>query len=473
MSYPRLAMRLYNTPLVITSEKLEAIERVFRMHEAGTPKLLQPFEGRKERALEVAGPGEAQRTRAGYVRTSDGIAIVQVLDSLVQRANGLDAASGLTSYESISAQISAAMADSQVRGILLEVDSPGGEVPGVFDLGRLIRNAAEVKPTIAHANEFALSGGYVLASAASEIYAPQTGLVGSIGVRMAHIDQSKYDEKRGYVYTEITAGERKGDFNPHAPLSDAAREWAQQHVDHTYGIFVEHVAEMRGMESDAVRATAAGVFHADEAVNMGLIDGVATLGETMQMLLDRIDGKKGNTQSQMRAAASADRTFHRSADAEEGTDMADGKQTIEVKVTADELAQAQARGFAEGKKETETAMASQIVEAAARAGQEAQARVAGILQHAEAEGRETLAKHFAFETNMSVEDAAKALAKAPKQATVGANPLAVAMKGTNPKVGPDAPATTGDDDDAAVDAEVAAIMNAGKRPQLKVVGDAE
>lgn len=467
MSYPRLAMRLYNTPHVIAAEKLKTIERVFRMHEDGTAKLLVPYEGKAQRQ-EVAPAGSAQRMPAGYVRTADGIGIVSVLGTLVHRSGFMDAESGLSSYMDIDAQLSAAMNDPQVKGILLEIDSDGGEVPGVFELGQRIRGMSEFKPVIAHANERALSGGYVLASAAEEIYTPQTGLVGSIGVRMMHVDQSKYDEKRGFVYTDIFAGAHKADFSPHAPLTDSELAWAQAHVDRTYDIFVDHVAQMRGIDPADVRATEADIYHAEEATGRGLIDGVATIGQTLDVLRARVaDASSGGTHS-MRMAARAGRSVQSSAQADIGAnEMSDPKQVstpAPAAPTADQLAEAQARGFQQANAEAET----RIGDARAEGAKAAQERIAGILGHAEASGRDALAKHLAFNTNMTVDDAAKALAAAPKiDAAKPADRLDAAMRQIgNPKVGTDAPAA---DDDETEEAVAARIMKAPGYPKMRRV----
>lgn len=461
MSYPHLAARLYNTPLVITAEKLEVIERVFRMHVEGTPKLLQPYEKPAPRA-EVAPAGEAQMTRAGYVRTHDGIAIVPVLGTLVHRAGPMDAESGLASYQNIGAQLSAAISDPQVRGVLMDIDSDGGEVFGIFDLAAQIRALSQHKPIIAHANEKALSGGYVLAAAANEVYTTRTGVVGSIGVRMAHVDQSKYDEKRGYVYTDIFAGARKNDFTPHEPLSDAAREWAQAHVDRTYDIFVDHVATMRDVDHESVRATEAGVFHVEEAQARGLVDGIATAGEALGIIRDRVKAG-GGTRTHMRMAAQADRTFQSSAKADDtgAEDMAnDQKQPAAAALTPTDLADAEVRGFQQGKAEGEKAVAAARSEGA----KAAQERIKAILTHPEAEGRRTLAEHFAYETDDSVEKVAAALAKAPKEVKAAApvNPLDAAMRATgNPQVGADTPADAGNEEES-VRALAASIINAGR-----------
>jgi ClpP class serine protease len=92
-----------------------------------------------------------------------------------------------------------------------------------------------------------------------------------------HVDQSVKDAQDGYRYTAITAGERKNDYSPHEPLHDAARVALQAEVDRLHGLFVAHVAAMRGLSEDAVRATEAALFFGPQAMDAGLADGVATL----------------------------------------------------------------------------------------------------------------------------------------------------------------------------------------------------
>lgn len=476
MSYARLAMRLYNAPLVITPEKLDIIVRVFRAHEEGTAKLLAPYAAEQRQRPEVAANGQSQLTQSGYVRTSDGIAWISAVGTLVQRSGGMDAESGLASYASIGAMIDAAIADSQVRGILLEVDSSGGEVSGAFDLARDIRAASKIKPIYAHANELALSGGYVLAASAESIFTPATGLIGSIGVRMLHVDQSQYDAKRGFVYTDIIAGAHKSDMTPHAPLSDADRRWAQEHVDHSYEIFVDHVATSRSLDPQAVRDTEAQIYHADGALDLGLIDGIGTIGETLQLLRERVSSAHGHTRHGMRSAAAADdRTFQSSADADL-TGVHEMPNDPVKQFTQADLEAARAAGKTEGEQSTRAAVQAeaegktkaQVEEAATKAAAEAQARVAGILGHGEAQGRDALAKHLAFKTTSSVDDAVAMLATAPKAMAEKVNPLAAAMgKIDNPKVGTGA--VEGGGEEPTADALATRILNAGKRQALKAV----
>jgi ClpP class serine protease len=104
--------------------------------------------------------------------------------------------------------LDAALVDASITGILLDIDSPGGEAGGVFELAQRVRAANAVKPVWAVASDSAFSAAYAIASAASRIYVSQTGGVGSIGVIAMHVDQTARDAQDGYRFTAVTAGAR-------------------------------------------------------------------------------------------------------------------------------------------------------------------------------------------------------------------------------------------------------------------------
>ena len=266
---PHLASRLFGTPLLIHPPKLDVILSVVgpRMSLA-TVSDMPPMD-------------MAAFQRPARTATPEGIAVIPIHGSLVKRALGMDAASGLTSYSEIASMLDAALADPQVRGILLDIDSPGGEASGSFELSRRVREVAAVKPVWAVANDAAYSAAYALAASAQRLFVTETGGVGSIGVIALHVDQSVKDAKDGYRFTAITAGAHKNDYSPHVPLSDTARTELQGEVDRLYTLFTDHVAAMRGLDIGAVRATEAGLFFGNQAVTQGLADGVQTLDATL------------------------------------------------------------------------------------------------------------------------------------------------------------------------------------------------
>ena len=262
---PHLASRLFGTPLLVHRAKLDVILAVMGERLGLAAPVL-------DLALPIPKPATASPT---------GIAIIPVVGTLVKRSLGMEAASGLTSYSEIAALLDTALADPMVSGILLDIDSPGGEASGSFELARRVREVAAMKPVWAVANDAAYSAAYAIAASAQRLYVTETGGVGSIGVIALHVDQSVKDATDGYRYTAITAGAHKNDYSPHEPLSDAAKSELQGEVDRLYAIFTEHVAAMRGLDIEAVRATEAGLYFGSNAVTQGLADGVQTLEATL------------------------------------------------------------------------------------------------------------------------------------------------------------------------------------------------
>ena len=267
MLLPHLASRLYGTPLLLVRSKLDVILSVLG------ERVQWPT---AKEALAVPAP----RANVG---AAPGIALIPVYGTLVRRSLGLDAASGLTSYGQVAAMLDAALVDASITGILLDIDSPGGEAGGVFELAQRVRAANAVKPVWAVASDSAFSAAYAIASAASRIYVSQTGGVGSIGVIAMHVDQTARDAQDGYRFTAVTAGAHKNDFSPHEPLDPDAYALLQAEVDRLYGLFVDHVATMRGLNAAAVRATEAGLYFGPNAISVGLAD---RLGTTESALVD-------------------------------------------------------------------------------------------------------------------------------------------------------------------------------------------
>ena len=266
---PHLAARLFGVPLAIHRPKLDVILSVL---------------GARIGLADLAAPVGYTPAARALGPPSGKVAVIPIHGTLVRRTSGIEAESGLASYTGIAAQLDAALASPEVAAILLDIDSPGGESGGVFDLADRIRAASEVKPVWAVANDMAFSAAYALASAATRVFVARTGGVGSIGVIAMHVDQSVKDAQDGVRYTAVFAGERKNDLNPHEPISNEAHAVLKTEVDRVYELFVETVARHRGLNADAVRATEAGLFFGPDAVATGLADAVGSLDDALTQL---------------------------------------------------------------------------------------------------------------------------------------------------------------------------------------------
>ena len=322
----------------------------------------------------------------------DGVAVIPVIGSLVNRGAylGDNAGSGLQSYEGTAVQVMAAAEDPQVRSILLDMESPGGETAGFFGLFDVIRAAGEKKATKAFINDMAASAAYGLASATHEIVISRGSVTGSVGVVMMHLDHSEALRKKGIKPTFIYSGSKKVDGNPLEPLSENVRADLQHEVDMIYDQFVKSVAAGRGLTQKAVRATEAGIFRGAEAIDAGFADKIGTFTETVARLSSAtpkaVGGPTMTTREELRTYSQA------------------------------EMDQASAAARDEGRREGTMGIPAAVGSASAR--------IRAILSHEEAAGREAVAQRLAFDTDMTAEAAVDILKATPKAAAAKVPPVA-------------------------------------------------
>jgi signal peptide peptidase SppA len=296
---PRIAGRLFNEPLIVDASKLSAFMAGLggRIIAGGIviPDVAavdhKAFSGGRpsERAGVVGEPlaaavmgAEAQGAK--ILQRYKSVGIIPIEGTLVQKGKWLGQSSGETSYEGIRAQVAVARADKDVKAVILEVDSYGGEVAGAFETADALRQLSAEKPTLAILTDFAYSAGYLLASSARRIVMPPGGGAGSIGVVAMHMDMSKALEQQGIAVTLIHAGAHKVDGSPVAPLDADTRAEIQAGVDESYGRFLDAVAAGRGprMPRKAAKATEAKTYRGQEARRVGLVDGIMEVDAAFQ-----------------------------------------------------------------------------------------------------------------------------------------------------------------------------------------------
>lgn len=284
MKFAQLRTRIVGTPLAIDQRKLEVILQAIG------PRVGVITAEQAEQIMIEAGQWSDPSERKSYRITEDGIACIPIRGTLMKKASGLLALSGCSTYEAIGKQLKECMADAEVKGILLDVDSPGGETHGMFELTDLIYSLRGEKPIYASINDHALSAAYCLASAADRLFITQTGAAGSIGVFALHVDQSGADEKAGVSFTYVHAGKKKVDGNPHEPLSKTAESDIQAEVDREYQLFVDAVSRNRGIDPKAVQETEAGLYFAESAVAKKLADEVGTCEDALNAIVEEATG---------------------------------------------------------------------------------------------------------------------------------------------------------------------------------------
>ena len=225
-------------------------------------------------------------TRLVPARKSVGsVAVISLGGYISQKPTLFSMLFGGTSAEGFAREVGAAMRDSSVGAVVLDVDSPGGEVFGTPEAAAAIRAARGPKPLVAVVNPMAGSAAYWLASQADEIAITPSGLAGSIGAFVIHVDDSEAMKQAGMKLEVIRHGRRKAE-GLEGPLPDEARADLQARDDHAGALFEADVAKGRRVSVEKVRSEygEGAMFTADRAVAAGLADRVATLEEVVRSL---------------------------------------------------------------------------------------------------------------------------------------------------------------------------------------------
>ncbi|QDW34287.1 S49 family peptidase [Yersinia sp. KBS0713] len=287
MNLPHLAQRLFNTPLALHPHKAEVVMAAL------TDRFgLTRIQSNADWADEEDDFFSRKGRDCGY-DVIEGVAVIPIQGTLVQKLGTLRPYSGMTGYDGIRASFLTAMNDDAVKGICFDIDSPGGEVAGCFDLVDEIYAARGAKPIWSILSENAYSAAYALASAADRIIVPRTGGVGSIGVIVMHVDWSQRIKSDGVQVTIITFGSRKAESNPYEALSEEAKKAIQSDVDEMGRLFVSTVSRNRGIAERTIRDTEAACFLAADGVQLGLADQVASPDVAFRDLLKLVGENNG------------------------------------------------------------------------------------------------------------------------------------------------------------------------------------
>jgi capsid assembly protease len=281
-NYPHLATRLFNVPLAITPGKIEVIMAALA-DRMGLVKLFRPS-GEAVMLSDFDLDGQEAARDTGYDVVA-GVAVVPVSGTLVQKLGTMRPYSGMTGYDGIRANLSMALEDDAVRAIVLDVDSPGGEVAGCFDLVDAIYGSRGRKPIWSILSENAYSAAFAIASATDRIVVPRTGGTGSVGVICAHVDFSQALTAAGINVTLITYGDRKADGNEFKALSKEALARFQADVDTMGDMFVDTVARNLDLSTAKVRGTQASTYMGAAGVDVGFADAVMAPDEAFRSLL--------------------------------------------------------------------------------------------------------------------------------------------------------------------------------------------
>lgn len=284
MRFAHLATKMFNTPLLLHPGKAEVVMAALA-ERMGITHLMRTGE-----AGSFDDPASfSDRADDRPYQVVDGVAFVPVIGTLVQRLGSIHPFSGMTGYDGIRAQLALALEDPSVRAVMLDIDSPGGDVAGCFDLADAIFAARGEKPMWAVLNECAYSAAYAIASACDRITVPRTGGCGSIGVIALLVDMSKALSTAGIKVNILQFGARKADGNEFEPLPKEARQRFQDDIDTLGALFASTVARNRGMRVADVIATQAGTYLGAAGVKSRLADAVMAPNSAFRALARRVN----------------------------------------------------------------------------------------------------------------------------------------------------------------------------------------
>lgn len=216
------------------------------------------------------------------------VAEVQVEGGIVQSNGGSSPmpGGGNAAADEIVKQIEQADEDPNAEALILNMNTPGGQVVASED----IRYAAEQfdGPTYAYVSNMCASGGMWIASGCDVFHAREGSVVGSIGVIGPIWGKQELFEKLGLQYHRFTAGEYKDTNRGFRELRDDEREYWQGLLDEWYDQFIETVAEGRDIDAEAARDTEARVYTGVSAQEIGLVDTVGPRDEMEKAIADRL-----------------------------------------------------------------------------------------------------------------------------------------------------------------------------------------
>lgn len=283
MNFHQLSELLFNNYLLADSRTLQLVlhryEKALVNGEEQIGLLKRPARQRRDQVKVLEG---ASGTRLG---------LIPIKGSLTYEESGWEALCGMTSYESIQGQAEYLIKNEKVDELILELNSGGGQAYGCFEAAQYVRDLANknnVKITT-YVDGVAYSGGYAWASIADELVVNPMGRVGSIGVVLPLTNYAEKDKKEGIKRIYITSGKSKVPYDEDGNFTEDALDEFRKSSKIIYDEFVGHVAEMRGIDRQAVVNTEAKTFDAQQALSLNLIDSIMT----KEQFYNHINGKYG------------------------------------------------------------------------------------------------------------------------------------------------------------------------------------
>ncbi len=182
--------------------------------------------------------------------------------------------------------------DDTIKGVLLNVNSPGGGVYESAEIHKYLQQIKEAGKTIySSMGSMAASGGYYVSAPADQIFASNETMTGSIGVIMQSINYSQLAEDFGVEFETYASGDMKEMLGGHRDPTEEETQYVQSMVDDMYQNFVDVVAEGREMSDEEVKELADGrIYMGEDAVENGLVDQLGYFEDAMEALKNELGG---------------------------------------------------------------------------------------------------------------------------------------------------------------------------------------
>ncbi len=218
------------------------------------------------------------------------VAVIFMPDSSKPTANAnlqeIKLTGPIMSADNIIKEIEKAQKNKNIKGVLLNVNSPGGAVPPSIEISYAIKKLQTHKPVIAYASGIMASGSYYASIYAKKIIANPGAIVGSIGVIMESADVSQLMKTIGVKTQIVKQGTYKEAGTPTREWTSEERAELETLTKDTYELFVHDVATARGLKISEAKAYAdAHIFSAKRAKKVGLIDEIGVMSEAKTMLM--------------------------------------------------------------------------------------------------------------------------------------------------------------------------------------------
>jgi signal peptide peptidase SppA len=278
MRFLQIGKKLYLEPWSIDPRVHRLLCGIYEAHVTGEAH--QPGGSASAFLIEEKKEDEGQPFMAGDIN------VIPIHGVISRKVSGIMKSSGMCDVQLLETFVADAVADDNVKGILLDIDSPGGLVVGVREAAQVIASACETKPVVAFTDGDMCSAAYWLGCGADAIYATGAAETGSIGIYLAFLDSSRRDEMQGLKLELFKTGKYKGMGLRGLALTDEQRAFLEADVQQVYSWFKDAVNLKRNIPASAMEGQC---FYSEDALEVGLIDRIGSLDDAMQEVHDLAD----------------------------------------------------------------------------------------------------------------------------------------------------------------------------------------